>query len=218
MNVKHLVIVCLATLTLGACSTNMPQHNERATYRSMPANIGVGAGIGAGIGVGTMALTGGNIIAGGAVGAGTGALIGHHIRTPAVLIASLRDSGVQIIQLGDNLRIIIPSDQLFNATESEIAPSRYPVLTRIAMLLQYYGDAPINVEGFTDNVMSPENNQRLAQKQAQTVASYLWSEGVELQRLKIKGFGEKPDVANNQTVEGSSDNRRIEIKVRKVYG
>ncbi len=213
---KHLIIFGIITLLLTACTP----HNEGASYLSTSSNMKVAAGIGAGVGVGGAAIAGasaGGIIAAGAVGAGIGALVGYHMRTPGALLAELRIAGMQVIELGYNVRIILPADQFFEPVGTEIDPSRYPILNRLAMLLEDYGSAPITVAGYTDNVMSAQLNQLLAQQQAQAVANYLRSQGIAWQRLRIKGFGEQPNVATNHTVMGSSDNRRIEIKVRKEH-
>ncbi|MEO1962615.1 MAG: OmpA family protein, partial [Cycloclasticus sp.] len=65
--------------------------------------------------------------------------------------------------------------------------------------------------GHTDSVGSESYNQLLSQQRAQSVASYLGSQGVQGQRFNVIGRGEQSPVAGNSTREGRAQNRRVEI-------
>ena len=45
---------------------------------------------------------------------------------------------------------------------------------------------------------------------------YLIQRGVEQERLVAKGYGETNPVADNETEEGRSQNRRVELKILEV--
>jgi flagellar motor protein MotB len=54
----------------------------------------------------------------------------------------------------------------------------------------------------------------LSLKRAISMASYLVErEGLDAERIFVKGFGESRPVAGNETEEGRSRNRRVEILV-----
>ncbi|MBL7896612.1 MAG: OmpA family protein, partial [Bacteroidia bacterium] len=50
---------------------------------------------------------------------------------------------------------------------------------------------------------------------ANTVADYLITKGVELNRVTFKGYGSTKPIANNSTDEGKKQNRRVEFTVMK---
>ena len=69
----------------------------------------------------------------------------------------------------------------------------------------------ISVEGHTDSTGSDAYNSQLSQRRARSVAEYLASKGVSASRLKAVGKGESHPVASNDTRDGRSKNRRVEI-------
>ena len=78
--------------------------------------------------------------------------------------------------------------------------------------MKLYPQSPIYVAGFTDNVGSPKQKKRLSQAQAETMLTFLWSNGIRSMQLKAEGYGDKNTIADNYVVHGSADNRRIEIQ------
>lgn len=76
-------------------------------------------------------------------------------------------------------------------------------------------DIAIELIGHTDNVGSDEYNLQLSRKRAETVAQYLVSKGISSDRISVSGFGSSKPVASNDTEEGRSKNRRVDIKFEK---
>ncbi|MEM9330986.1 MAG: OmpA family protein [Pseudomonadota bacterium] len=71
----------------------------------------------------------------------------------------------------------------------------------------------IEVQGHTDSRGREGYNQELSEGRAKAVVQYLISAGIPAERLTAKGFGEAKPIAENETSEGRSLNRRIEFKV-----
>jgi outer membrane protein OmpA-like peptidoglycan-associated protein len=71
----------------------------------------------------------------------------------------------------------------------------------------------IEVEGHTDSDGSEGMNQTLSENRAGAVRDYLLSQGVPEASIVSRGFGEAHPVATNDTAEGKSQNRRVEIVV-----
>ena len=93
----------------------------------------------------------------------------------------------------------------------EVDPHNLDRLRRLAGLLSFVSDIRLEINGYTDNIGEPGPNRTLSQKRADRVKEYLVSMGVDEARIKTFGRGETNFVASNQTAEGRSMNRRIEI-------
>jgi OOP family OmpA-OmpF porin len=68
------------------------------------------------------------------------------------------------------------------------------------------------IEGHTDSVGNDDYNLKLSQRRADAVRQYLLDKGVAGARLEAKGFGESQPVADNKTVEGRAQNRRVILR------
>jgi type IX secretion system PorP/SprF family membrane protein len=71
----------------------------------------------------------------------------------------------------------------------------------------------LKITGHTDNVGNEKFNQRLSIKRAQTVKDYLTKKGIDPSRVDVDGKGLSEPIETNETNEGRSKNRRVEISV-----
>ncbi|WP_429885595.1 OmpA family protein [Geoalkalibacter halelectricus] len=72
----------------------------------------------------------------------------------------------------------------------------------------------LRIDGHTDNVGSAQYNERLSLRRAIAMGSYIAGhEGLDPARIFVKGFGQDQPLADNETAEGRSLNRRVEILV-----
>jgi type VI protein secretion system component VasK len=69
----------------------------------------------------------------------------------------------------------------------------------------------IKIVGHTDSIGDEESNMELSKDRAISVKKFFVDEGIDSDRITIEGAGESSPIANNQTVEGRSLNRRVEI-------
>ena len=67
--------------------------------------------------------------------------------------------------------------------------------------------------GHTDSQGDAAYNQRLSERRAQAVQSYLVSRGVNPARMVAYGQGETQPIASNDTASGRAANRRVELRV-----
>ncbi len=107
--------------------------------------------------------------------------------------------------------ISLASDVLFEFDKSAINRSFEPELAKIANLIAQNPGTPVGVLGHTDATGPEQYNQGLSERRAQSVADYLVGQGVDQSRLRVQGFGESEPVASNDTREGRSQNRRVDI-------
>ena len=103
-------------------------------------------------------------------------------------------------------------------TDSEVLTTNAKdLLDRVASLLNVYDKSTITVVGFTDNVGSAKYNLKLSKNRAESVLSNLVLRGVDLERLRSCGLGEKYPIATNNTEIGRATNRRVEIHISTYF-
>jgi chemotaxis protein MotB len=105
---------------------------------------------------------------------------------------------------------------LFDSGQAVLKPLSHPILGRISGLLRTSsGSAPVQVEGYTDNVpirnSSFPTNWELSTARASRVVRFLIAGGVAQGRLSAGGYAALHPIAPNATAAGRSRNRRVEI-------
>jgi outer membrane protein OmpA-like peptidoglycan-associated protein len=122
---------------------------------------------------------------------------------------------------GDTV-VTLPEQVLFGFGEHELLPEAVLVLDELVQAIDYFADAPVQVNGHTDAVGSDAANQTLSDRRAQAVLDYFTNAGVDPSRLHAQGFGETQPAVPNTHPDGSDDpdgraeNRRVEIIIQGV--
>ena len=70
----------------------------------------------------------------------------------------------------------------------------------------------INVTGHTDSLGPLPYNEKLSDRRAQAVQTFLIEKGVKPERIKTDARGPREPVASNKTASGRAMNRRAEIE------
>jgi outer membrane protein OmpA-like peptidoglycan-associated protein len=102
---------------------------------------------------------------------------------------------------------------LFDTGKYTLKPGAREKLAKVAGIVLSYPDLRLQMEGYTDNVGSDEYNQRLSERRAEAVRSYLIAQGVSAANLTAVGMGKSAPVASNATAAGRQQNRRVEMIV-----
>ncbi len=93
---------------------------------------------------------------------------------------------------------------------AELTATAKAALDRLAKSLVAVGSyRPFMVEGHTDSSGPRDVNMALSQARAQSVASYLASNGVDKSKITAKGFG--PDKPLKGHAADDAANRRVEV-------
>lgn len=104
---------------------------------------------------------------------------------------------------------------LFDLNKSELKSGSQAKLQEIvASVKQRYPDGDIAVNGYTDATGDRGDNKDLSKDRAQAVADYLASNGIDKDRIEVRGKGERNPAATNETTAGRAQNRRVEIIAR----
>ncbi|MDP1946682.1 MAG: OmpA family protein [Nitrospirota bacterium] len=144
-------------------------------------------------------------------------------RTQEDLSKSLQDEiakgNITIQQVRDRLTINMVDRVLFDSGQAQVKPAGIKVLKQVADVLKTVTDKQIRIEGHTDNVPISsklqdrfKTNWELSTARATTVVRYLIDQGtVDRQYLSAVGYADTHPIAANDSEEGRSSNRRIEI-------
>jgi chemotaxis protein MotB len=144
-------------------------------------------------------------------------------RTQEELSKSLQDEiskgNVTIQQVRDRLTINMVDRVLFDSGQAHVKPAGVKVLKPVGDVLNKISDKQIRIEGHTDNVPISsklqdrfKTNWELSTARATTVVRYLIDQGgVDRQHLSAAGYADTHPLASNDSEEGRSSNRRIEI-------
>ena len=99
----------------------------------------------------------------------------------------------------------------FAFNRAKIRSEDRPVLDEAAETLKANPNAKIDVNGYCDAIGGMRYNQKLSERRANAVASYLEDKGIPSSQLMPQGFGKTHFVAPNDTAEGRAQNRRVEL-------
>lgn len=110
-------------------------------------------------------------------------------------------------------KIPIPMNNLFfEFGKSTILRSSIPELRRVADIIKSK-NLSVELSGHTDNVGSESMNQKISEDRAKRVKEFLIQAGVETERIITKGYGFSIPIDTNETEEGRTQNRRVEIRL-----
>ena len=135
------------------------------------------------------------------------------------LEAEIAKGDIKIKQVRDRLTINMVDRVLFDSGQSRVKPSGLKVLKQVSDILKNVTDKQIRIEGHTDNVPIGvklkerfQTNWELSTARATSVVRYLIEEGgVDRANLLAVGYADTKPIASNDTEEGRTANRRIEI-------
>ncbi len=100
----------------------------------------------------------------------------------------------------------------FDVDKADIKPQSKPVLDEIAKLINSDSTLSLYIVGHTDSTGTLQHNMDLSQKRARSVVRSLTSNyNINPKRLDGYGVGPLSPVASNDTDEGKSKNRRVEL-------
>ncbi|WP_458094540.1 DUF4892 domain-containing protein [Roseomonas sp. WA12] len=100
---------------------------------------------------------------------------------------------------------------LFDTGRAEVKPESQPQLAEIVTFLRANPAMKVLVVGHTDNQGTLDLNIDLSRRRAQAVTAALTGQGIPAARLAAQGVGMAAPLATNDTEEGRSRNRRVEL-------
>lgn len=135
------------------------------------------------------------------------------------LQASFDDDQAEIVLLKGELKVTMLDGVLFSEGGYTLNQASKDILNKLVPTLTGLKETKIIVDGYTDNVQigaklkrqGIASNLELSSKRADVVVQYLLDQGINPDIIAGEGYGERKPVASNNTADGRSKNRRIEV-------
>lgn len=196
---KMLIMSMSAILFLSGCASS---ENKNA-YRGTAIGAVAGGAVGAVIGKEKGAIIGAGV--GGIAGAYAGSRMDKQAKELKAIAETKRTEQGLVTKL--------KSDILFDTGKADLKPQAKNNLDQMAGIMKKYPENILAINGYTDNTGSNSVNEALSQRRAQAVKDQLVASGMPNSVISTYGRGESNPVADNSSVDGRKQNRRVEIEV-----
>lgn len=146
---------------------------------------------------------------GGIAGAGQGIVATVQEVRQAMAELGARETALEV-------KVDLPADVLFDFDSADVRPDAAQALAHLATVIRAYPTGRVQIEGHTDAKGNDTYNQRLSERRAASVKSWLTErEAIPADQLATRGAGESRPVAENTTDAGRQRNRRVEVVIQK---
>ena len=127
----------------------------------------------------------------------------------------LPDLDIAKIKVGQTLQI---NNLYFAADSTDVSDNSTEVLEEVYDFMDSNKNVIIEVGGHTNNVPAAAYCDELSTARAKSVAKYLYTKGIDEDRITFKGYGKNKPIASNDSKKGRKKNQRVEIKILKLEG
>ena len=137
------------------------------------------------------------------------------------LVSEIEAKRSEIKQIISDFTVVsLKSDVLFDSGSVVLTDEGKVALNNVLLQFQNYPNRIISVEGHTDNKKISSrlaqffpSNWELSASRAATAAKYIVSQGIPEERVRVVGYGPLRPIASNESEQGRTANRRIEIRL-----
>ena len=105
---------------------------------------------------------------------------------------------------------------LFEFDKSVLKAQGKAELDALLLKLKSLNWTTMTVVGHTDSMGPAAYNQGLSERRADSVKSYLVSQGLPAAAIQASGLGESAPLVDNATAVGRARNRRVEVVVQGI--
>lgn len=127
------------------------------------------------------------------------------------------DAGEVVVEEdASTVRVRTTVGQLFQSASDVLEPGREDLFRRIGQAIEKE-PGTVTIEGHADSdrvsSLAFPDNAALSQARAETVAGIIRAQLSNSGRVVVEGYGDARPIASNDTADGKSQNRRVEITV-----
>ena len=117
------------------------------------------------------------------------------------------------VQKSEQGKSFVINDIHYKTNSAEIEEGSKLILQSFAEYLLENPNLTVEIQGHTDNVGNPKDNEALSSNRAFSVKAYIESFKVPGKRVSAKGYGQSVPIADNKTEAGRAMNRRTEFLI-----
>ena len=214
---KKISIVAMATIMIIGSMFTSCEAVKNTNNTQKGAGIGAVAGavlggvLGNNLGKGGKGAMG--AVLGGVIGGVAGGVIGNKMDKQAREIDAALP-GAEVVRVGEGIKLVLNENAVrFDTNKSSLTASAKANLDKLVPVFAEYPDTNITIYGYTDSTGAAAYNLKLSGERAASVRNYLASKGVSSSRFQVTGLGIADPIASNETVDGRSQNRRVEFAI-----
>ena len=104
----------------------------------------------------------------------------------------------------------------FTTGSDELSASAQRILKSVAINLREHPRMRVEVAGHTDNTGSDTINQQLSLNRARSATKFLVDLGINAKVLSTRGYAATQPIASNDSQDGRSQNRRVEMRFVEI--
>lgn len=108
---------------------------------------------------------------------------------------------------------MVLNNLFFPTGKYTLQPKSITEIKKLANFMRQNPTITVEIAGHTDDIGNDADNIELSLKRAQTVASFLVSNGIGRNRVQFKGYGESKPAVPNTSEANRQQNRRIEFRI-----
>ena len=201
----------LGTILSGCESVKNTNKTQRGAAIGAVGGAILGGVLGNNIGKGGNGALG--AVLGGVIGGVAGGVIGNKMDKQARKISETLP-GAKVERVGEGIKLTLGENSIrFDTNKSTLTSTAKANLDKLVPVFNEYPDTDIQIYGYTDSSGADDYNLKLSQKRAASVKTYLSGKGLASSRFNTSGLGEADPIASNETVDGKSQNRRVEFAI-----
>lgn len=205
------VLMTVSSVFTGCESVKNTNKAQRGAAIGAVGGAVIGGVLGNNLGKGGKGALG--AVLGGVIGGVAGGVIGNKMDKQAREIDQALP-GADVVRVGEGIKLVLNENAVrFDTDKSTLTTTAKANLDKLVPVFKEYGDTNITIYGYTDSTGSVEHNLKLSGERAASVRSYLINKGVASGRFSVTGLGIADPIASNETVEGRSQNRRVEFAI-----
>lgn len=118
------------------------------------------------------------------------------------------DVDLKKIEVGNSYTL---NNILFEKNSIILSETSKAMIENFANFLKQNVSVKVQIQGHTDNMGNPKDNQVLSENRAKAVYLYLKESGINPDRISSKGYGESKPLSPNTSEENKAGNRRTEF-------
>ena len=201
----------LGTVLSGCESVKNTNKTQRGAAIGAVGGAILGGVLGNNIGKGGNGALG--AVLGGVIGGVAGGVIGNKMDKQARKISETLP-GAKVERVGEGIKLTLGENSIrFDTNKSTLTSTAKANLDKLVPVFNEYPDTDIQIYGYTDSSGADDYNLKLSERRAASVKSYLSGKGLASSRFKTSGLGETDPIATNETIDGKSQNRRVEFAI-----